>query len=86
MHVYIVIRKKTIHHDELVLVDAGALHRSFCSDITRTFPVCGRFSDAQREVYEAVLRMQKRAIDVSVWSCIMCSTSKKTRNSSAVVS
>jgi hypothetical protein len=42
----------------MVLVDAGAEHLGYASDISRTWPVSGRFSDAHRELYEAVLRVQ----------------------------
>ncbi len=47
---------------DLVLIDAGAEYRGYAADITRTFPVNGRFSDAQREVYEVVLEAQLAAI------------------------
>ncbi|MEM9490835.1 MAG: Xaa-Pro aminopeptidase [Myxococcota bacterium] len=47
---------------QLVLIDAGCEYRSYTADITRTFPVSGRFSPAQRRVYEVVLRAQKSAI------------------------
>lgn len=46
----------------LVLIDAGCELDGYASDITRTFPVNGRFSPAQREVYELVLEAQKAAI------------------------
>jgi intermediate cleaving peptidase 55 len=44
---------------ELVLVDAGGTHGGYITDITRTWPVGGRFSDAQRDLYEAVLAAQR---------------------------
>ena len=46
---------------ELVLMDVGAEYQMYTVDITRTFPVSGRFSDAQREVYNAVLKAQETA-------------------------
>jgi Xaa-Pro aminopeptidase len=46
---------------DLLLVDAGAEYQSYASDITRTWPVNGRFSPAQREVYEVVLEAQQAA-------------------------
>ncbi len=46
----------------LVLVDAGAEYQGYASDITRTFPVGGRFSAPQRAVYEVVLAAQEAAI------------------------
>lgn len=48
---------------DLVLIDAACEVELYASDITRTFPVNGKFSDAQREVYNAVLDVQLRVID-----------------------
>lgn len=48
---------------DLVLMDAGAeSYHGYASDITRTFPVDGKFSLKQREIYEIVLDMQAKAI------------------------
>ncbi|MBV9773907.1 MAG: aminopeptidase P N-terminal domain-containing protein [Gemmatimonadetes bacterium] len=47
---------------ELVLVDAGAEWGMYAGDITRTFPVSGRFTEAQRAVYEVVLAAEEAAI------------------------
>jgi Xaa-Pro aminopeptidase len=47
---------------DLVLVDAGCELGGYASDITRTFPVSGRFSAPQRELYELVLEAQAAAI------------------------
>ncbi len=49
---------------ELLLIDAGCELDGYASDITRTFPVNGRFSPAQRDVYELVLIAQRAARDV----------------------
>ena len=48
---------------ELVLIDAGCEFDYYASDVTRTFPVNGRFSAEQRAVYEVVLHAQRAAID-----------------------
>jgi Xaa-Pro aminopeptidase len=48
---------------DLVLVDAGAEYECYASDITRTFPVNGKFSAEQQAVYEVVLASQLAAID-----------------------
>ncbi len=48
---------------DLVLIDAGCELDGYASDITRTFPVNGRFSPAQRELYELVLAAQQAAFD-----------------------
>lgn len=47
---------------DLVLIDAGCEYRSYTADITRTFPASGRFSDAQRRLYEIVLATQEAAV------------------------
>jgi Xaa-Pro aminopeptidase len=47
---------------DLLLVDAGCEYQYYASDITRTYPVNGRFSAAQREIYEIVLAAQLAAI------------------------
>lgn len=47
---------------DLVLVDAGCEWQGYAADITRTFPVNGRFSPEQRALYELVLRAQKAAL------------------------
>lgn len=47
---------------DLLLIDAGAEHHAYASDITRTFPVNGRFSEPQRQLYQLVLDAQLAAI------------------------
>lgn len=51
---------------DLVLIDAGCELDSYASDITRTFPVNGRFSPAQKTLYELVLRAQDAALQAVV--------------------
>ena len=48
---------------DLLLIDAGCELDGYAADITRTFPVNGRFSAPQREIYELVLNAQAAAID-----------------------
>jgi len=48
---------------DLVLIDAGAEKQYYASDITRTFPVNGKFTAAQRSIYEVVLTAQLAAIE-----------------------
>jgi len=50
-----------LNDGEMVLIDAGAEYQGYASDITRTFPVNGRFNVAQREIYELVLEAQEAA-------------------------
>lgn len=47
---------------DLVLIDAGCEYNYYASDITRTFPVNGKFSEAQAKVYDCVLNIQKQTI------------------------
>jgi Xaa-Pro aminopeptidase len=51
---------------DLVLIDAGCEYAGYASDITRTFPVNGRFSPPQRALYELVLAAQRAAIAKAV--------------------
>ena len=46
-----------------MLIDAGCEYQCYASDITRTFPVSGKFSNEQRALYEVVLAAQYRAIE-----------------------
>jgi Xaa-Pro aminopeptidase len=48
--------------DDLVLIDAGCEYEMYASDITRTFPVSGKFSQAQKALYEMVLAVQLNII------------------------
>ena len=47
----------------LVLCDLGAAHDHMCADITRTFPINGKFTKRQAEIYDFVLRGNKMIID-----------------------
>src|SRR5579875_1233387 len=48
---------------DLLLLDAGCEYQFYASDITRTFPVSGRFTPCQRDLYEIVLAAQRAAIE-----------------------
>lgn len=52
-----------LHDGDLLLIDAGCEYELYASDITRTFPVSGRFTPEQRAVYEVVLDAQRAAIE-----------------------
>jgi len=54
---------KPLHDGDLLLLDAGCEYQTYASDITRTFPIGGRFTPAQRAVYEVVLEAQLAAIE-----------------------
>lgn len=49
---------------DLVLIDAGCEYMGYAGDITRTFPVNGKFSPAQREIYDIVLASLERALEL----------------------
>lgn len=57
---------RPLNDGDLVLIDAGCEFAMYAGDITRTFPVNGKFSQPQREIYELVLKAQKRAIELLV--------------------
>lgn len=56
---------KLLNDHMLVLIDAGCEVQGYAADITRTFPVNGRFTPAQKDVYEIVLAAQAAAIAVT---------------------
>jgi Xaa-Pro aminopeptidase len=49
---------------DLLLVDAGAEFKGYASDITRTYPINGKFSKAQREIYDLVLETQMSCVEM----------------------
>ena len=53
-----------LHDGDLLLVDAGCEYGYYSADITRVWPVSGKFSEPQAEVYNWVLKAQKAAIDM----------------------
>lgn len=54
---------QTVYDGEVMVVDAGARVDRYCADITRTYPVGGKFTPRQREIYQLVLEAQQAAID-----------------------
>ena len=52
-----------LEESDLLLVDAGCEYQMYAADITRTFPVSGKFSEEQLAVYEVVLDAMNAAID-----------------------
>ena len=49
---------------EVVLVDAGGEYGGYITDITRTWPVSGKFTDAQRDMYRMILNVQKSCVSL----------------------
>ncbi len=54
-------RSRTLQDGDVVVVDIGAKYNGWCADITRTFPVSGKFTDRQAEIYDLVLKAKKAA-------------------------
>ena len=50
---------------EMVLIDLGSAHNHYCADISRTFPVNGKFTDRQKQLYNTVLAAQQLVIDTA---------------------
>jgi Xaa-Pro dipeptidase len=57
-----VTNDKPIKDGSLLLVDAGAELNCYASDITRTYPINGKFTEKQRQIYEIVLKANKQVI------------------------
>lgn len=53
---------QVLREGELLLIDAGAEFACYAGDITRTFPINGKFNEAQREIYQLVLDSMKEAV------------------------
>lgn len=65
------VRATTLHYQdnnqivndgELVLIDLGSANEHYCADISRTFPVNGKFTERQKEIYNTVLAAQELVI------------------------
>jgi Xaa-Pro aminopeptidase len=56
--------ESTLEAGQMVLIDCGAEYQLYSGDITRTFPVNGRFSIPQKRIYEKVLKVQKELIEM----------------------
>lgn len=57
-----IVNNREMHGGELLLIDAGCEYGYFASDVTRTFPVGGKFSREQQAIYELVLEAQTEGI------------------------
>ena len=54
----------TLNDGDLLLIDAGAEYQGYASDITRTFPINGRYTKAQRDIYDLVLETQMACVEM----------------------
>lgn len=54
---------QTVEDGQLVLIDLGSAWGNYCADISRTFPVNGRFTPRQKEIYNTVLAAQKLVME-----------------------
>lgn len=59
-----IVNRDPLRNGDLVLIDAGCEYEYYAADITRTFPVSGKFSKEQKALYDIVLQAQLEAIAV----------------------
>lgn len=64
LSIHYVRNDNTLKDGDLVLVDAGGEYGGYITDITRTWPVNGKFSDAQRDLYEMILKVQRSCVSM----------------------
>lgn len=60
-----IVNNQPLEDGDLYLIDAGASHRGYAADITRTYPINGTFSPIQRDFYSVTLNAHKRTIDAA---------------------
>lgn len=58
-HLHYTANNDILKDGDLILLDCGMCYNHYAGDVTRTFPVNGKFSDEQRKVYDALLSLQK---------------------------
>ena len=54
---------QVVNDGEMVLIDLGSAYGNYCADISRTFPINGKFTDRQKELYNTVLEAQRIVIE-----------------------
>jgi intermediate cleaving peptidase 55 len=62
--IHYTVNNSTFTDGEFILIDAGGEYGTYITDISRTWPVNGRFSPAQRDLYEAVLKVQRTSVSL----------------------
>ncbi|KAL1954190.1 hypothetical protein VTO42DRAFT_1546 [Malbranchea cinnamomea] len=64
LSIHYVRNNDVLRDGELVLVDGGGEYGNYISDITRTWPINGKFTDPQRDLYNAVLKVQRTCVSL----------------------
>ncbi|KAF5276102.1 hypothetical protein FQR65_LT16488 [Abscondita terminalis] len=62
--IHYINNNQVVNNNEMVLMDAGCEYHGYSSDITRTWPINGKFTPEQREVYETLLSTQTKLIEL----------------------
>ncbi|KAI0100264.1 peptidase M24, structural domain-containing protein [Nemania sp. FL0031] len=62
--IHYVLNNASLESGDMVLVDAGGEYGTYITDITRTWPLSGKFSPAQRDLYSAVLKAQRSSVSL----------------------
>ncbi|CAM1506450.1 Fc.00g060910.m01.CDS01 [Cosmosporella sp. VM-42] len=62
--IHYTVNNEQLNEDELILIDAGGEYGTYITDISRTWPASGKFTAAQKDLYEAVLRVQRTSISL----------------------
>ncbi|KAL7790443.1 peptidase M24, structural domain-containing protein [Trichoderma ceciliae] len=62
--IHYTVNNNIFQGDELILVDAGGQYGTYITDISRTWPASGSFTPAQRDLYEAVLKVQRTSVSL----------------------
>ena len=60
--IHYTVNNNTLKEDEFILIDAGGEYGTYITDISRTWPASGKFTAAQRDLYEAVLKVQRTGV------------------------
>jgi intermediate cleaving peptidase 55 len=64
LSIHYVRNNDVLQDGQIVLVDAGGEYGGYIADITRSWPINGKFSDPQRDLYEAILRVQRSSVSL----------------------
>jgi intermediate cleaving peptidase 55 len=64
LRIHYVRNDDVLQDGQIVLVDAGGEYGGYIADITRSWPINGKFSDPQRDLYEAILRVQRSTVSL----------------------